>query len=132
MYSTPQDVRDRIQTLPSRVTDDMISRFIEEADAIIEAHLSALYFDEIPFSDPVPRIIKYLSAEIATCKLAFSLYTSQQPNMDAYQMARYEEAMQLLNKVANGEMPIPELPQESAYGSTNSDPPIFTRGVPPW
>lgn len=132
MYAQVSDIRNIMKKLPSQVTDQEIEFYIKKATAFINGHLNEIYVT--PF-DPVPELIKYITIDLAIFFLAESLYSSQMPNLDEYQVKRYEQAKEMLEKIARGDVDIgvpPRSGYRSGFASTNDQDPIFTLDKPYW
>lgn len=130
-YSSPSDVRENMRKLPDRITDEDISYHISKADAFIDSFLGGVF--HVPFREPTPRVIKYISADLATFYLAENIYSSNMPNMDEHQEKRYERILEMLEKIAGGDLDIgitPNVP--TGFASTNDADPIFTLDKPYW
>jgi phage gp36-like protein len=130
LYSTVEDIKRAMKKLSVRVTDEEIQSYIEKADSLIDAMLGEVY--NVPLF-PVPVLIKYISVDLAVFFLSEDLYTSQQPNMDAYQEKRYTRAMEMLNQIVLGDLiVVGNTPKnETGYATTN-DEQIFTYEDPEW
>lgn len=108
-YSTRADVEERLAALPDSgeepVLDSRVTAGIEYADSLIDSKLALRY--KVPFS-PVPKLIKNISADLAT---AFALNggfsgggEDEEPSL-ANQHRKW--AMKLLCDLAKGEMVLP-------------------------
>lgn len=130
MYCTATDLRKVMRKLPTSITDLDINFHIEKADSLIDAMLGEVY--NVPLL-PIPSLIKNISIDLAVFFLAEDLYSSQQPNMDAYHEKRYDRAMEMLNKIVLGDLVIVgNTPKgDTGYASTNTQQ-IFTYEDPEW
>jgi phage gp36-like protein len=132
MYATVSDIRNVMTKLPPQIKDEDIEFYIKKATTLVDSHLKVAYVT--PFN-PVPELIKHITIDLAIFFLAESLYSSQMPNFDEYQVKRYERAISMLEKIAIGDLMI-DAPQRSNYqsgfASTNDEPPIFTLDEPYW
>lgn len=130
MYCTATDLRKVMRKLPTSITDLDINFHIEKADSLIDAMLGEVY--NVPLL-PIPSLIKNISIDLAVFFLAEDLYSSQQPNMDAYHEKRYTRAMEMLNKIVLGDLIIVgNTPKgDAGYASTNTEQ-IFTYEDPEW
>lgn len=134
MYSSPERVKMIMRNLPAeKVTDEDIEFFIARATTIIDSYLKEVY--PVPF-DPIPPIIMVISTDLAVFFLAESLYSSQRPNLDEYYLNRYQRAMELLQKIVNGDMAIigvDPLPGVSVGYATTNTQQVFNYEEPsPW
>ncbi|WP_144498277.1 phage protein Gp36 family protein [Bacillus paralicheniformis] len=130
-YSSSSDVREIMRKLPSSITDQEIEYHIGKADAFIDSFLGGVF--DTPFREPFPKVIKYVSADLAVFYLSENLYTSNMPNMDEYQEKRYERVMEILEKIAGGDLNIGVTPKyPTGFASTNDEDPIFTLDKPYW
>lgn len=132
VYTTVQDVRNVMTKLPSSVTDPMIELHIEKAEGLIDGLLGSVFV--VPFEN-TPKLIKLIATDLAVFFLSETLYTSNSPNMDEYQQKRYARSLELLDRIATGEIiieiPIPAT-QESGFASTNDRDSIFDLDKPEW
>ena len=131
LYTTPQQIRKIMRKLPTSITDEDLALNISKAEALVDGKLGMVYYT--PFL-VVPRLIQDITTDLAIFFTMESLYSSNSPNMDEYQVKRYERALKLLDEVAIGDLAI-EVPMrsghESGYASTNEEQ-IFTYQEPEW
>lgn len=103
-YSTRADVTDRLAALPTEGAetslDSRITGGIEYADSIIDAKLRARY--KVPFS-PVPKLIKNISADLATWKTLKGAFSGGGEDEEPDLAKSYkDDAMDLLCQLADG------------------------------
>jgi phage gp36-like protein len=131
-YTSPSNIKEIMRKLPSSITDQDITYHIERADALIDGKLGGVF--ATPFY-PVPKLIEHISTDLAIFFLAESLFSSNSPNLDEYQVKRYDRAMKMLEEIAIGDLAIgvsPKSGQEAGFASTNDEEPIFTLDEPEW
>lgn len=130
-YTSPEGVKNVMRKLPSSITDEDINYHIEKADALIDGKLGGVY--KTPFN-PAPRLIQDISTDLAIFFLAESLYSSNMPNLDEYQQTRYDRAMELLNKILEGDITLgKDYPRNTEAGfATTNDQQIFNYEDPEW
>lgn len=104
-YSTRADVVDRLAALPCQGVesklDSRITGGIEYADSIIDAKLAARY--RTPFRQPVPILIKNISADLATWKTLKGAFGGGGEDEEPALANSYKaDAMELLCQLADG------------------------------
>lgn len=138
MYTTVDAVRSNMAQLPERVTNAYITSFIQRADTLINSYLAGIY--SIPFITPmIPKLVSIISLDLTVFFLYEALYSSNAPNLDEYQMSRYERSIRLLERIQKGEIGLEDAPpidQEhngAGYDSTTSGMTnIFSYEDPEW
>lgn len=135
-YITPQEIKANMRKLPSSITDQDIQVYINRAEAFVNGSLGGVF--RVPFN-PVPELIKTITTDLATFFLAESLYSSNMPNLDEYQITRYERSKEMLEEIARGDLILmvgdkvihPKDVYSSGYATTN-DQQVFNYEEPEW
>ena len=106
------------------VDDDVISRAIADADAVVDVYCHERY--TVPLT-PVPAMIRRVSVDIAI----YNLYSRRDDSAPETRQDRYKEALRFLEKVAAGKIglgvatPAPADTPDSIDLASNTR--IFTR-----
>lgn len=135
-YTTPDKIKNIIRKLPSSITDYDIEPSINKADSYIDAYLGNIF--KVPFVK-APFLIQDISTDLAIFFLTESLYSSQMPNLDDYQITRYERSLKMLEDIAKGDLLLfvdgievkPISSYASGYATTNKEQ-IFNYDTPYW
>lgn len=135
-YTSPSDIREVMRKLPTSITDQDIQFHIDKAEAFVNGLFGEVF--TVPFN-PIPTMVKHITIDFAVFFMAEDLYSSNMPNMDAYQEKRYNRAMDLVTKILDGDLKL-TLPDgsivrpktiESGFATTN-DEQIFSYDEPEW
>ena len=107
MYCTQSDLEKRLDPqLVRALSDDdgdgladeaVVNAAIADADALVDTYMQARYV--VPF-DPVPDALRSISAALAI----YFLLTRRREIVPAEHQKRYESAVQLLDRLARGEV----------------------------
>ena len=124
-YTSAGNVRKVMRKLPTSITDADITYCIQQADALIDSKLKAVFTVPLSF---VPPLVEKISTDLSVFFLAESLYSSNAPNLDEYQVKRYERAMEWLDNMVADETGS----TGSDFGSTTDSEPYFTFEDPEW
>ena len=112
----------------------LIDRCLAKADALINARLGQLY--GVPFAAPYPALVESIAENLALYYIYTSGFFSHKgPKLDEIRKELWEEAMNLLDKIIDGELVLTDvtLPSSASDGtrlgkitSTHSDyTPVF-------
>jgi len=106
-YSTKADILEQLDevilvqltddTGSGFVDDEKVSRAIEDADALVDAHCQARY--QVPLS-PVPAIIRQVSVDLAI----YNLYSRRGDTVPENRIERYKNAVRFLERVSAGQI----------------------------
>lgn len=86
--------------------NEPVSKVVEEAildaEGIIDDHLRGRY--EVPLSAPIPQTVERIAVDLTSYFLYSRKYREEMPPAVT---ERYDRAMSMLRKIANGEMVLP-------------------------
>lgn len=121
-YSTVAAIRARLPLITSEVLSDvLITDFIAQADAEIDARLRASY--AVPFPSP-DSLVRYISLELACAQTLENVYGSSVPEGAEVPARMRERARTLLDGIAAGSILLSGVTQKSASG-----PAVHTEGL---
>jgi len=108
------------------VNEARVDEAIAQADMEINAYLGGRY--TVPFSSPVPDIVRKLSMDMAI----YHLYSRKLEEIPQTRKDRYDGAIRILKGITEGKISIGEATEpagesDSAQVSTSEDDRIFTR-----
>lgn len=135
-YTTASEIRKVMRKLPTSITDQELEDYAVKATVYINGTLGKSFF--VPFEEPLPQLLKYLATDLAVYFLTEDLYTSQQPNLDEFNVKRWERIEKTFEMILSGEYDIgvPMKPDTSTnqagFATTNETPNIFTLEDPFW
>ncbi|AGY47205.1 head-tail adaptor [Bacillus phage Glittering] len=130
MYATPEDLRLVMNNLSKQVTDELLTKYIQEASNYIDARLGVAY--KTPFL-VTPPIIHDITVDLARFFFAEDAYTSQKPNLDEYYIKMKERIDKLINDILSGVLIIdPDVKLPAGFGTTTDGEQIFTLDRPEW
>lgn len=130
MYATPEDLRLVMNNLSKQVTDELLTKYIQEASNYIDARLGVAY--KTPFVKPHP-IIHDITVDLARFFFAEDSYTSQKPNLDEYYIKMKERVDKMIDGILSGVLIIdPDVKPPAGFGTTTEGDPIFTLDQPEW
>jgi phage gp36-like protein len=104
-----------------------ISEAIAQADAEINSYLGTKY--TVPFTAPIPDIVKQLSIKMSI----YHLYSRRMEEIPKTRVDRYNNSLRILEKIAAGSISIgaatePEGESDQIKASTSAEDRVFTRG----
>lgn len=123
-YCTAIDVRELIPLIDESVMPDaQMGVYIMRAESYVEGKLRDTYL--VPFN-PVPDLIKHVTAEYAAYLALRTIYSQNSPNSNDLVLALKESAEQLLNDLDRGELSL-DAPKYSSFESSSEfEEKIFT------
>lgn len=106
-YTTVDRVKNRLGNIFHLDNiDTVIEQNIENADGVIDTHLSVMYVT--PIVGTVPAVIRGLSEQLAAYFTAIDyIPMDQHHQMLEVLEARYRTIMSLLDRIAQGKLPVP-------------------------
>lgn len=88
----------------TNATSAQLAVFAERAESVMNAKLARLY--TIPFASPPPKVLETIATELAVYSfLTRRVFTQEKQNNSAWP-DRYREAMELLDEIVAGEVPL--------------------------
>lgn len=121
-YSTVASVRARMPLITTEVQSDaLITDYIAQADAEIDARLRASY--AVPFPSP-DSLVRYISLELACAQTLENVYGSSVPEGAEVPARMRERARALLDGILAGSILLGGVTQKSASG-----PAVHTEGL---
>jgi len=104
-----------------------ISEAIAQADAEINSYLGIKY--TVPFTAPIPDIVKQLSVNMSI----YHLYSRRMEEIPKTRVDRYNNSLRILEKIAAGLISIgaatePEGESDQIKTSSSAEDRVFTRG----
>jgi len=135
-YTTPEKLQNIMRKLPTSITDLDIQTHINKAEAYVNGFLGGVF--QVPF-EPVPKLIETITTDISIFYMAESLFSSNMPNLDKYQIARYERSKEMLEEITKGDLVLligseivrPKASNSSGFATTN-DQQVFNYEDPRW
>src|SRR5688572_27768273 len=110
-YCSPTDVRLLVPILDeSAMPDSQMEVYIKRAEGYVDGKLRDTYI--VPF-EPVPELIKDVTAEYAAYLALRTVYSQNSPNSNEMVQALKESAEQLLNDLDLGELSLDSLSYSS-------------------
>ncbi|MGG1219353.1 phage protein Gp36 family protein [Priestia endophytica] len=123
-YCTPQDVRQLIPIIDEPTMPDIqMQIYIKRAEAYVDGKLRDTYI--VPF-DPVPELVKDVTAEYSAYLVLRTVYSQNTPNSNEMVTALKENAEQLLADLDTGELSLDSLKYSSIESSSEFTEKIFT------
>ncbi len=132
-YATFNDALTRYKPLGTMIgahsmevtTQDVSSQFIWAAQGVIDGYLGARYV--VPLASPVSPLITRIACDIAT----FDMMCEKLPQTPDFMRDRYSRAIELLEKLRDGEMVITSATLSSsgdqeAWSSNSNFHPVFS------
>jgi hypothetical protein len=121
-YSTVASVRARLPLITTEIQSDaLLTDYIAQADAEIDARLRASY--AVPFPNP-DSLVRYISLELACAQTLENVYGSSVPEGAEVPARMRERARALLDGILAGSILLGGVTQKSASG-----PAIHTEGL---
>lgn len=131
-YCTPDDVRTLIPLIDSQTMADAdVQKFITKAEAYVDGALRDTY--AVPFN-PVPELIKDVTAEYCAYLILRTVYFQNTPNMTDVTKELKNNAENTLKALANGDLNLDAPMVEDSVISDEFEQKIFTLEdiTPPW
>lgn len=134
-YATAPKVRQRLQALPAAdsdaTVDATIAGALEDADGLVDAYLSTRY--PVPITTPPAMLVSIASDIAAAYVVRDSFSGGGETESPGLYKTLYEPALELLEKLANGDIGLPlpstdpEIPSGANFGAHSGDgsPPII-------
>jgi hypothetical protein len=123
-YCSPTDVRLLVPILDeSAMPDSQMEVYIKRAEGYVDGKLRDTYI--VPF-EPVPELIKDVTAEYAAYLALRTVYSQNSPNSNEMVQALKESAEQLLNDLDLGELSLDSLSYSSIESASEFTEKIFT------
>jgi hypothetical protein len=123
-YCSPTDVRLLVPILDeSAMPDSQMEVYIKRAEGYVDGKLRDTYI--VPF-EPVPELIKDVTAEYAAYLSLRTIYSQNSPNSNEMVQALKESAEQLLNDLDLGELSLDSLSYSSIESASEFTEKIFT------
>jgi len=121
-YSTVASVRARLPLITTEIQSDaLITDYIAQADAEIDARLRSSY--AVPFPNP-DSLVRYISLELACAETMENVYGSSVPEGAEVPARMRERAGALLDGILTGSILLGGVTQKSASG-----PAVHTEGL---
>jgi hypothetical protein len=121
-YTTVAAVRARLPLITTEVQSDaLLTDYIAQADAEVDARLRAIY--AVPFPSP-DSLVRYISLELACAQTLENVYGSSVPDGAEVPARMRERANALLDGIASGYILLAGVTQKSASGPT-----VHTEGL---
>jgi hypothetical protein len=121
-YTTVASVRARLPLITTEVQSDaLITDYIAQADAEVDARLRAVY--AVPFPNP-DSLVRYISLELACATTLENVYGSSVPEGAEVPVRMQERAKTLLDGIAAGSILLAGVTQRSTSG-----PAVHTEGL---
>lgn len=110
------------RNLDGEIDVDVVTAALDDAAALIDAHISARY--ALPLPGPVPALLRGAAVDIAHYRLA------NRPGQATDDMRRrHDDALALLKRIAEGKAELPGLPAAAGGGDDAAGPAaIFIAG----
>jgi phage gp36-like protein len=123
-YCTPTDVRQLIPLIDeSAMGDAQVEVYIKRAENYVDGKLRDTYI--VPFN-PVPPLIKDVTAEYSAYLVLRTIYSQNSPNQHEMVTSLKDSAEQLLNDLSNGELSVESPMYSSVESSSESEQKVFT------
>jgi Protein of unknown function (DUF1320) len=123
-YCSPSDVRLLVPILDeSAMPDTQMEVYIKRAEGYVDGKLRDTYI--VPF-EPVPELIKDVTAEYAAYLSLRTIYSQNSPNSNEMVQALKESAEQLLTDLSLGELSLDSSKYSSIESASEFTEKIFT------
>jgi Protein of unknown function (DUF1320) len=123
-YCTPSEVRELIPIVDESTMADMqVEVYIKRAENYVDGKLRDTYI--VPFN-PVPPLIKDVTAEFSAYLVLRTIYSQNSPNEHAMVTALKESAEQILADLDSGELSVDSPQYSSIESSSEEEEKVFT------
>lgn len=132
-YTSPTDIRRVVNNLPANFQDERLQFYVDKATAYINGLLGGVY--AVPFTEPVPPLIKHLANDLAVYFLKEDLYSGQKPNATENLSDSWERISKMIEDILSGALNIgvdPIKKETSGFSTTNKVDNIFSIEDPYW
>lgn len=128
-YCLPDDVRSQLVGIDkAQLSDEEIVTYIENADNTIDFYIGMQYDLPITNADTL-KLLRSWSSILASYNLYVYLANKEGSNIATMATSRYDKLMEVLQKIADGEMQLTAMPNTARIDSNfNNYVPTFNEG----